>query len=149
MSDSFESKPEYRFEEFIYSDKQIEEHKTQIFNKLSKVTPQLFAEFMATRGASTTCISCGSRNLSVPETLTFVDNAIPEGFGAMTPAQQVAVIKKAKRINVVHYLIGNPSVPLLSDFEFRVNCANCGHVSLYRAHPIVQWIEEQEEDVSK
>jgi hypothetical protein len=64
------------FIELQFSDEEERKNriKDELFRKLEAqvkmVTPELFARFLDERGASRTCISCGSNKLSVPEITT-------------------------------------------------------------------------------
>lgn len=113
--------------------------------QLRKVTPELFARFLDERGASRTCLSCGSNRLSVPETSTVDKTKLPENFTDLTIEEQARLYTDAMTQHISYTFIEEENWPRLSNVKYRVNCMNCGFISFYRAWPIVQWVLDQED----
>ena len=112
--------------------------------QLRKVTPELFAKFLDERGASRTCLSCGSNKLSVPEASTIDETKLPKDMTDLTNEELVDVQIAAMTQYVNYSFIEEERMPRLSNVQYRVNCLNCGFVSHYRAYPVVQWVLDQE-----
>ncbi|EKN4905637.1 TPA: hypothetical protein PXP22_001024 [Yersinia enterocolitica] len=112
----------------------------ELNQKLSQVTPELFAEFLEGKGASHACLSCGSNNLSVPETRIIDNSNLPEGFEKLQSSEQIDAIRCVTKRYVTYSFIENEMMPRLGNVQYRVNCLNCGYVSFYRAYPAVQWV---------
>lgn len=135
--------------QFADEGKLKERIKDELFSKLEsqviKVTPELFARFLDERGASRTCLSCGSNKLSVPETTTIQRDKLPENFSQSSPEAQSDATYDAMVQYVSYSFIEEETMPRLSNVKYRVNCLNCGFISFYRAGPVVQWVMDQEE----
>lgn len=124
----------------------------KLFNKLDsqvrKVTAELFAKFLHEKGASRTCLSCGSDKLSVPETSTVDRAKLPDNFSELSIDEQGDAMVTAMIRFVSYTFIDDEAMPRLGNVKYQVNCLNCGFISQYRAHPVVSWVLDQEE-VSK
>ncbi|MEB7893216.1 hypothetical protein NGK65_05645 [Serratia ureilytica] len=140
---------EYFEQQFADEDKRKKSIQDKLFIKLDahvkKVTPELFARFLDERGASRTCLSCGSNKLSVPETTTIQRDKLPENFSELSPEAQSKATEGALVQYVSYSFIEDETMPRLSNVKYRVNCLNCGFISFYRASPVVQWVMDQEE----
>ncbi|AJC66875.1 hypothetical protein [Dickeya zeae] len=111
--------------------------------RLKQVTPKLFADFLAEKGAAQHCLSCGYTKLSVPESGSFNPADLPDSFEEI-PIEEL--MKTIKRYVTYHYIDPN-AYPRPSNCEYRVSCMNCGHVSSYRVNPVLQWIEDKNKAV--
>lgn len=140
---------EYFEQQFADEDKRKKRIKDELFRKLEAqlktVTPELFARFLDERGASRTCISCGSNKLSVPEITLIQEHKLPEDFSRLSSAEQGKAMDAASVQYVSYSFIEDETMPRLGNVKYRVNCLNCGFISFYRAYPVVQWVKGQEE----
>ncbi|MBH2886593.1 hypothetical protein ACTVKH_00645 [Serratia marcescens] len=127
--------------------------KEKLFRKLDsqvkKVTPELFARFLGDRGASRTCLSCGSNRLSVPETTTVERDKLPKNLNELSNEELSKATEEALVQYVSYSFIEEENMPRISNVKYQVNCLNCGFISFYRAQPIIQWVMEQEEEAGK
>lgn len=140
---------EYIEQQFADEDKRKERMKDELFRKLEAqvmtVTPELFARFLDERGASRTCISCGSNKLFVPEITLVQEDKLPKNF-SLLPSDEQSKVMDAVSVQYVSYsFIEEEAMPRLGNVKYRVNCLNCGFISFYRAYPVVHWVREQEE----
>ncbi|MBN5255309.1 hypothetical protein JY459_19150 [Serratia marcescens] len=127
--------------------------KEKLFRKLDsqvkKVTPELFARFLDDRGASRTCLSCGSNRLSVPETTTVERDKLPENLNELSNEELSKATEEALVQYVSYSFIEEENMPRISNVKYQVNCLNCGFISFYRAQPVIQWVMDQEEEAGK
>ncbi|WP_273818150.1 hypothetical protein [Providencia rettgeri] len=114
--------------------------------KLTKITPQLFFQFLTEKGFSAQCISCGAKELSVPESGFLDDDKIPANFEELNKAEQTEAIEQATTKYVSYIFLEKRS----SDFfdlvgsYYKMHCLNCGHLSLYRSSTVLKWLESKE-----
>ncbi|WP_145543586.1 hypothetical protein [Yersinia frederiksenii] len=118
----------------------IGEMEEKLNKQLSQVTPELFAEFLVIKGASRECLSCGSKNLSVPESGFLNNKLIPDDYEQLPKEEQLIIMSKAMKRYVTYTYLDNEDLPRLTNVQYRVNCLNCGFISLYRASPVVKWV---------
>ncbi|CAI1996707.1 hypothetical protein [Serratia marcescens] len=114
-------------------------------SKLHRVSPELFAKFLDSKGASRVCLSCGSDKLSVPEVRVINNEQFPENFSQLSAEEQMELQMKSVVSYVSYSYIEEESMPRLGNVRYRVNCNNCGFISFYRAYQAVQWVLGLEE----
>lgn len=115
------------------------------YRRLQMVTPTLFAQFLAEKGVSDQCIACGHNKLSTPETMS-VDSTRSQFKGR----KHSELSEEEKALNIeamaVHYvtpvIIDNDKVRLISNYQYRLICQNCGFISYFHAANIVSWVED-------
>ncbi|MER2868127.1 hypothetical protein ABTW46_03085 [Morganella morganii] len=113
-------------------------------DRLMQVTPELFFEFLVTKGVSLKCNSCGAEELSVPEG-SFVDSEkVPDNFSELDEAQKREVMNQATTRYVSYTILdkNKDSLHGLLRSYYRVHCLNCGNLSLYRSSSVLQWFEK-------
>lgn len=129
--------------------KSAEEHTNKKVNaykkRLHRVTPTLFRQFLADKGVLFRCPSCGSDDLSVPESFTMQPNKIPGDFLSLPEDKQVELVEKLTDAHVSYVSLGNmgPVSGLIKSY-YQVHCLNCGHLSLYRSVTVLNWLENLE-----
>ncbi|CRL46140.1 hypothetical protein SGGMMB4_04487 [Sodalis glossinidius str. 'morsitans'] len=109
---------------------------------LMQVTSVLFRKFLAEKGVSFCCPSCGSDELTVPERRLLQSKKFVANFNSLPVAE-----KKDALINsYVSYLTWGDESCLsgLIKSYYQVHCLNCGHLSLYRSIAVLQWLENLE-----
>lgn len=121
--------------------------------KMSAVTPELFRSFLAEKGVHGQCISCGSNDLTTPETGT-MNNDINTG-DLLSDIEQYNRADSEERDNLIlnnRIFKKHASYSSLVDINnplyrmrcyFIVHCSNCGHLSLYRASTVLNWLEKK------
>ncbi|WP_225085105.1 hypothetical protein [Pectobacterium colocasium] len=114
--------------------------------RLMKVTPKLFAEFLSAKGAAQHCLSCGSPALSVPESGSLGSVDLPENASELSPEELVKSINSLVTRYVTYRYVDPTAYPRPSNCEYRVSCINCGHVSFYRVYPVLKWIENSDNE---
>lgn len=124
---------------------QMDEYEKTQFRRLQLVTPTLFAKFLAEKGVSGNCLACGSTELSTPETMSldssrylFKDKKRSE----LTPDERALNAHAAAVHYVTPSIIDPNKAPLISNYQFRMICQNCGFISYFRAASVVFWVEE-------
>lgn len=106
--------------------------------KLRQITPMLFFQFLAEKGVSGKCISCGSEKLSVPQVLNLKkETTVVEGAGFSIDSLRPASFAQFVSFEDVEKPSG-----ILKTY-FIMNCLNCGHLTLYRASTVLKWFERQ------
>ncbi|ELY6345225.1 hypothetical protein SNQ56_002151 [Cronobacter muytjensii] len=105
------------------------EHQQYLEKRLKQVTPELFADFLASKGVAVpVCLCCGSDNVGSPQ------------------AQEVEVGPNGSRSSVyVSWVKVDTYGPPLSfiNYEHRIICRNCGFTSYHSVWPVVKWVEEK------
>ncbi|HCE9037655.1 TPA: hypothetical protein U6M17_001393 [Klebsiella pneumoniae] len=108
--------------------------------KLRQITPMLFFQFLADRGVSGKCVSCGSEKLSVPQAFSL------EGIKA--PAIENGningdLLRSPPYVQYVSFDDVDQPRGILNSY-YQMNCLNCGHLTLYRASVVLKWFARQE-----
>ncbi|PXM41904.1 hypothetical protein DMT39_14785 [Klebsiella variicola] len=108
--------------------------------KLRQITPMLFFQFLAEKGVSGKCISCGSEKLSVPQAFSL------EGIKA--PAIENGkinddLLRSPPYVQYVSFDDVDQPRGILNSY-YQMNCLNCGHLTLYRASVVLKWFARQE-----
>lgn len=113
--------------------------------RLMKVTPTLFRKFLAEKGAAFHCLSCGSNELTVPESTTLQSEKLPDNFSSLPEAEREMITDALIRSYVSYVTWGNENrVSGLRKSYYQVHCLNCGHLSLYRSAAVLNWLENIE-----
>jgi predicted nucleic-acid-binding Zn-ribbon protein len=110
--------------------------------RLMRVTPTLFRKFLAEKGAAFHCLSCGSNELTVPESTTLQSEKLPDNFSSLPDAEREMITDALIRSYVSYVTWGDESrVSGLRKSYYQVHCLNCGHLSLYRSVAVLHWLE--------
>ncbi|HFJ4329217.1 hypothetical protein [Serratia liquefaciens] len=119
--------------------KKINEYK----KRLHKITPTLFRQFLTDKGVPFRCPSCGSDDLSVPESFTMQSNKIPGDFLKLPEDKQEELVETLTDSHVSYVTLGNmgPVTGLIKSY-YQVHCLNCGHLSLYRSATVLNWLKK-------
>ncbi|MEX9845426.1 hypothetical protein AB7W67_07830 [Providencia rettgeri] len=114
--------------------------------KLAKVTPKLFFAFLTEKGFSAKCVSCGSSNLSVPESGTLNSEKLPENFSTLDDETKRSIMDEAMSSHVSYTSFEEKpnGIVGLSKSYYKMHCLNCGHLSLYRTSTVLKWLEDKE-----
>ncbi|SUC47004.1 Uncharacterised protein [Providencia stuartii] len=143
LEEQIKSKSDLYVENYNKRAKQAaENHK----KKLMKVTPELFFQFLAEKGFSAKCVSCGSSELSVPES-GFVDSEkVPDKFSSLDENTQRSIMEDATTsyVSYISFEKKPENVVGLTKSYYRMHCLNCGHLSLYRSSTVLKWLERKE-----
>ncbi|HBK4607502.1 TPA: hypothetical protein LLS51_004425 [Serratia marcescens] len=124
-----------------YNDKSLADYK----QRLMKVTPILLRKFLAEKGVSFRCPSCGSDELTVPENTTVQSENLPSNFNELPEAEREMVFDALMSSYVAYVTWGDESrVSGLRKSYYQVHCLNCGHLSLYRSAAVLNWLENIE-----
>ncbi|CNI05746.1 Uncharacterised protein [Yersinia pekkanenii] len=98
----------------------------RLYDRLSKVSPELLSEFLYKRGVPVvSCLMCHSDNIGIPQ--TEIDNY---ESGKFTYISYVKVDTDGPRLSLMNY-------------HYRLICRNCGFTSNIAVWPVLKWIEEQ------
>jgi len=116
--------------------------------RLRRVSPELLSQFLIEKGVNRTCLSCGATGISVPEIMSLSKDAIPpDVYKQMISGEELEVDIESYMIRSVAFTPTNPKkLVSVGDYQFRLNCNNCGYISHYRASPVVFWVEKMDED---
>lgn len=131
--------------------KEAEEHnRKEIYNykqRLLAVTPVLFRKFLAEKGVSFRCPSCGSDDLTVPESATMQTEKLPENFNSLSSTERGMIVDSLLHYYVSYVTWGEGShVSHLRKSYYQVHCLNCGHLSLYRSVTVLNWLENLDKE---
>lgn len=108
--------------------------------KLRQITPMLFFQFLAERGVSGKCVSCGSEKLSVPQAFSL------EGIKAPAIENEKInddLLRSPPYVQYVSFDDVDQPRGILNSY-YQMNCLNCGHLTLYRASVVLKWFARQE-----
>ncbi|WP_233971724.1 hypothetical protein [Pectobacterium versatile] len=134
-------------DEIFATQKIKKEHaEEKLKERLMQVTPKLFAEFLSLKGAAQHCLSCGSSELSVPESGSFGAADLPENANELSPEELIKYINIMVKRYVTYRYVDPTAYPRPSNCEYRVSCMNCGHISFYRVYPVLKWIENSDRE---
>ncbi|MFP9470044.1 hypothetical protein AB6D37_15085 [Pectobacterium brasiliense] len=115
-------------QEFSDEETRRRENALKLQEKLEKVTPELFSEFLYKHGVPVVqCLTCGSEDIGIPQTQT-----ISIGPNGSSQSHYVDFIKLEA---------GGPPHSL-THYQYRLICNNCGFTSHFAVYPVVKWIEE-------
>lgn len=128
------------------SSTQRDEYQRKQYRRIQAVTPQLFAKFLAEKGVPGHCLACGHHELSTPETMIIDSSRSPfadERTSELTEEEIQQHIDAAAVNYVTPSLIDESKSPLVSNYQYRLICQNCGFISYFRAANVVYWVEER------
>lgn len=116
------------------------------YRRLQLVTPQLFAQFLSEKGVARSCLACGHTELSTPETMSLDSTRSP--FPDKRPSELTEEeSRQYVEATAVHYatpsLIDESKTTLVSNYQYRLVCQNCGFISYFRAANVVYWVEDR------
>lgn len=103
-----------------------------------KVTPEAFFEYMDAKGISSSCKLCGSNRISIPvgSFMKLIDTTPPD-------ADEDNLVHERVKFASFSYLTDtNGDVSLIRPYYMR-HCENCGHLDLFRASTVLEWVESQ------
>ncbi|HBC5394440.1 hypothetical protein [Escherichia coli] len=118
----------------------------ELMKRLQQVTPELFAEFLMSKNAAQFCISCGFTKLTMSENGVYSGAKIPENYDSLSQIDQEKFVGDNTLWYVTPVFVNTHTKIRLADVEYKINCPNCGHISIYRARPVVAWIEENRKE---
>ncbi|WP_431638415.1 hypothetical protein [Enterobacter mori] len=107
-----------------------------------EVSPEAFFEYMDAKGIPDKCTACGSDSVVIPiGTYTEVDET-QDSEG--TEPQQ----KRVKYASFT-FLTNSSGETTPSRAYFIRHCGDCGHLDLFRAKNVLEWVREQEDSTSE
>lgn len=112
--------------------------------KLMKINAKIFFRFLMEKGVSNGCLACGSGQLSVPESIEFLGENVPEDFELLSTEEKMKYVQitKATYLRYVSF-DGVDSLIGLRRSYYQVHCLNCGNLTLYRTAAVLNWLESQ------
>ncbi|ENK1841807.1 hypothetical protein ACOSP8_004012 [Enterobacter hormaechei] len=124
----------------------IDDAERRTYRRLQLVTPQLFAQFLSEKGVARSCLACGHSELSTPETMSLDSSRSP--FPEKKPSELTEEESQQYfEATAVHYatpsLIDESKTKLVSNYQYRLVCQNCGFISYFRAANVVYWVEDR------
>ncbi|HBV2138073.1 hypothetical protein [Klebsiella pneumoniae] len=136
------------YEEEIFRERADEREKIALKYKrrLMTVTPHILFDFLREKGASLSCPSCGSNQLSVPERLSMQTESpwVASSQEGTTQSDPSAMLSRS----YVGYIIldgDEENIHSLRRSYYPVHCTNCGRLSLYRSASVLSWLENKAE----
>lgn len=109
------------------------ENDAQLQRFFRSVTKEKFSEFMQLKGVDIlTCKMCGSDKISMPA----IRHVSEDG----SPSHLIPTRVKQLDFNSDYFL---------TNYTYRVLCANCGHEIYFNAFPVIDWINGGDDNVKE
>ncbi|HBV6758986.1 MULTISPECIES: hypothetical protein [Klebsiella] len=100
-------------------------------DRLQKVSPELFAEFLSKKGVNSEyCPVCGSNDIGTPQ--VDVMTVGPDGASRRTYIDYVKLIAGGTPHSLAHY-------------QYRLICNTCGYTAHFAVYPVLKWVEDKDE----
>ncbi|HHR6241364.1 TPA: hypothetical protein ACS73G_000026 [Providencia alcalifaciens] len=113
------------------SEEATEKEWFDFLKRLAKVNTAKFASFLKATGASSSCLSCGHHDISLPQ-MELIDKKTGEHIA----------VKHARYDSVM--IITDDDKFNLENYKYWVMCENCGYIMTYNASVVLKWIENNE-----
>lgn len=113
-------------------------HKSYLASKYEEpleLKPEEFFEYMDSKGISDKCTSCGSEDVVIPiGTYTELDES--------TDADSAELEQKRIKYASFTFLTDSSGEPTPARPYYIRHCAECGHLDLFRAKNVLEWVRE-------
>lgn len=130
--------------------KEKEESIKAIRQEMTKVTPELFTEFLRVKGVKQECSRCGHDKYSIPESMTFRRELLRSDYDQLSGEDRIAATMDGVVSFVPFLTIGDAdSRDIIFNSYFPTHCVNCGHLNLYRTKAVTTWIDNKDSDEEK
>ncbi len=136
------------------AEQQLKEHNKKNSNpvdefqeRLKKVTPELFAEYLASKGIEQKCQMCRHEKFAVPESGVLIRSELPENYLSLPDDEKSKSFDKIVRTFVTPITLGSDKFSdILHKTYFPTHCMNCGYLNLYRARSVLNWIDNKNKE---
>ncbi len=127
------------------AEKQREDFVKKNYRRLQLVTPDLFSKYLSEKGVSDRCLACGHHALTTPETMGFDSSrsSTPSKKTSEMTGEELNIYTAEAAVNyVTPSIIDSNRSGMVSNYQYRMICQNCGHISYFRAANVVYWVED-------
>ncbi len=124
----------------------VDDAENRAYRRLQLVTPQLFAQFLSEKGVGRRCLACGHTELSTPETMSLDSSLSPfpdKRISELTEEESRQYVEATAVHYVTPSVIDESKKSLISSYQYRLVCQNCGFISYFRAANVVYWVEDR------
>lgn len=114
---------------------------------LEGVTPELFTKFLDEKKVTAVCPMCKHVGQIIPETFK---TSLADILQAKNASLEDVLENKITRTSFVtfyrHYPAQQHGADHDTNYYYKVNCENCGFVSMYTATMVLNWLAERNKD---